>query len=313
MSTGPKPGFDFRGDLAKETWAIEVKFYRTPRAQPTLIETAAVRLNQSGVRAGISRGMLIVSSYLPAELRDQLEKVYHLTFVDRVDLTNWAASSPALLSELQSFLEIPPDDLTLRLARQSTPNLKGDKLEEVDKGEDLMGSELCKELKALGKGKKHWGAYESLCERILRYLFPNDLYGWHKQKRSDDGLNRFDFVCRVRSTTEFWQFTAQHLNSRYVVFEFKNYSEKIKQGQILTTEKYLLEKALRRVGIIFTRNGADRHALAMTQGAMREHGKLMIVLDDEKVCAMLHRKERGEDPTDLLFDLADDFLLSLPR
>ena len=51
----------------------------------------------------------------------------------------------------------------------------------------------------------------------------------------------------------------------------------------------------------------------MTQGAMREHGKLMLILDDDKVCKMLHMKERGEDPTDSLFELADDFLLSLPR
>lgn len=51
----------------------------------------------------------------------------------------------------------------------------------------------------------------------------------------------------------------------------------------------------------------------MTQGAMRESGKLMLVLNDDKVCQMLHMKERGEDPTDLLFDVADDFLLSLPR
>lgn len=104
-----------------------------------------------------------------------------------------------------------------------------------------------------------------------------------------------------------------HLDSRYVLFEFKNYSEKIKQGQILTTEKYLFERALRRVAIIFTRAGADPHAMSMAQGAMREHGKLMLVVDDEKVYDMLHMKERGEDPTDHLFDLADEFLLSLPR
>ena len=51
----------------------------------------------------------------------------------------------------------------------------------------------------------------------------------------------------------------------------------------------------------------------MTQGAMREHGKLMLVVDDEQVCEMLHMKERGEDPSDLLFELADEFLLALPR
>lgn len=51
----------------------------------------------------------------------------------------------------------------------------------------------------------------------------------------------------------------------------------------------------------------------MTQGAMREHGKLMLVIDDDILCRMLHMEERGDDPTDFLFQLADDFLLSLPR
>lgn len=51
----------------------------------------------------------------------------------------------------------------------------------------------------------------------------------------------------------------------------------------------------------------------MMQGAMREHGKLMLIIDDEKVCKMLQMKERGEDPSDLLFEAADDFLLALPR
>jgi hypothetical protein len=126
-------------------------------------------------------------------------------------------------------------------------------------------------------------------------------------------LNRFDYVCRIRPTTDFWNFLLHHLDSRYVLFEFKNYTDKIKQGQILTTEKYLLERGLRRVAIVISRTGAKADAIKMTQGAMREHGKLMLIVDDEQVCEMLHMKERGEDPTDRLFELADDFLLTLPR
>jgi hypothetical protein len=179
--------------------------------------------------------------------------------------------------------------------------------------EDTRGTELCTRLRKVKPGKKDWAGYETICAEILKYLFPNDLHGWHKQKRTDDGLNRYDFVCRLNPTTDFWNFIIDHLNSRYVIFEFKNYTTKIAQGQILTTEKYLLERGLRRVAIIFSRKGADKHAVKMTQGAMREHGKLMLVVDDHTLCEMLHMKERGEDPTDFLFDLADNFLLSLPR
>lgn len=81
----------------------------------------------------------------------------------------------------------------------------------------------------------------------------------------------------------------------------------------MTTEKYLLGKALRSVAIILSRRGADESATQMAQGAMREHGKLMLVLNDDGVCEMLHMKQRGEDPTDFLFDMVDNFLLTLPR
>ncbi len=209
---GRDRGFDFLGTLGSDTWAIEVKFYRTQRAQATLIETAALRLNHRGVTAQATKGMLVVSCYLPIQLRLQLEKDFNLTFIDGADLANWAASDPALLSELQSLLETSPDDLSQVRSSQHPPVLSGKPLTEASLPENTEGSDLCKELRKLGRGKKHWPTYEKLCERILRYLFPNDLHGWHRQKRTDDGLNRYDFVCRIRTTTDFWQFVAQHLD-----------------------------------------------------------------------------------------------------
>jgi hypothetical protein len=46
---------------------------------------------------------------------------------------------------------------------------------------------------------------------------------------------------------------------------------------------------------------------------MREHGKLILVISDGDICRMLHMKQNGEDPSDMLFEIADDFLLRLPR
>ncbi len=51
----------------------------------------------------------------------------------------------------------------------------------------------------------------------------------------------------------------------------------------------------------------------MAQGAMREHGKLILVIDDKIVKSMLALLDSGADPSDCLFDLADEFLLTLPR
>lgn len=307
-------GFDLLANLANEMWAIEVKYYRTARAQRALIEAAAARVASNGIDAQAQKGMLVVSCLLSAELRHALEKNFSITFVDQVDLRIWCSAHTDLAEELEALLEANPSESQTPHPTRQDPTSGSKPLREVPpKGRDTKGTELCHELRKIKKGKASWAQYEKTCERILKYLFPNDLHGWHSQKRTDDGLNRYDYVCRVRPTTEFWKFVIDHLDSRYILFEFKNYAGKIKQGQILTTEKYLLERGLRRMAIIMTRVGAEPHAIAMTQGAMREHGKLMLVVDDEKVCEMLHMKERGEDPTDCLFEIADHFLLTLPR
>lgn len=307
-------GFDFLGRLANESWAIEVKYYRTARVRPSLIESAATRVVVNGVNRQAEKGMLIVSSLLTPEIRIVLENKYSIVFVDRVDLRNWASVSPELVDELDALLELDPefsddqkskrldlDSIRIKIGEKPTPPI------------DTRGTDFCSDLRSTKKGKTHWAKYEALCADILKYLFPNDLKGWHKQKSTDGGASRYDFVCRVTPSTEFWKFLVENLNSRYVIFEFKNYADKIKQGQVLTTEKYLLERGLRRVAIVFTRCGADKNAMGMMQGAMREHGKLILAVDDEVVCKMLHMKEQGEDPTDFLFELTDDFLLSLPR
>lgn len=305
-------GFDFTGILDGEQWAIEVKYYRSERAKVSLIEAAAARVVNNGIKGRADRGMLVVSNSLPEKTRLFLEDKYKITFIDRDGLFSWCESSPSLTEELESllgprsrFFDEENNLSKIDRIRSSLP------LEIVP--QDTRGTTLCNELKKIKRGNKSWLSYEAYCEEALRYLFPNDLQGWHKQKRTDDGLSRYDLVCRVQSTSAFWKFVCDSLDSRYVLFEFKNYSGKIKQGQIITTEKYLLERGLRRVAVIVSRLGADDNAKKMTRGAMREHGKLMLVLDDDTLCAMLHMKERGEDPSDCLFELADDFLLSLSR
>lgn len=305
-------GFDFKATLSGTLYLVEAKYYRTARAQVSLIEAAASQLLAALERHKPARGMLIVSCAIVPELRIVLEKRYGVALVDRTDLLIWAAKAPELVDELAAVLEdrysrpggrTVKDSLSIPKRPAAAPPLKVDR----------SGTELCKELRSLKRGKVTSSAYEDLCERIIKYLFFTQLSGWHRQKRTHDGLSRVDFICRIKPGIDFWDFVITHLNSRYILFEFKNYRASVKQEQILTTEKYLLEKGLRRIAIVMSRAGSSKSAMKMAQGAMREHGKLILVLDDDLVCRMLHMKERGEDPADLLFEVADEFLLALPR
>ena len=79
------------------------------------------------------------------------------------------------------------------------------------------------------------------------------------------------------------------------MFEFKNYEKPITQREIYTIEKYLYEKALRKVAIIISRKGADKHAKMAARGSLRESGKLIICLSDEDLKAMLQIKKGGKN------------------
>ncbi|XEG91351.1 restriction endonuclease [Edwardsiella tarda] len=98
-------GFDLLADFENERWAIEIKYYRTARAQPSLIDAAAVRVASNGVAAQVQKGMLVVSCILPTELREALEQKFSITFVDQVDLRIWCNSHPDLAEELDALLE----------------------------------------------------------------------------------------------------------------------------------------------------------------------------------------------------------------
>ena len=200
-------GFDFLGKLADEEWAIEVKYYRTARAQPSLIEAAAVRVASDGKDARARKGMLVVSCLVPDLLRSSLEAKFAITVADLAVLRRWASSSPRLADELESIVEADlgqPRGFDENQAIHVDPRASSRLLIDVAlPPQESRGAELMEELRGVKRGKESWAAYEKLCARILEFLFANDLHGWHRQKRTDDGLNRFDFVCRVRPTTEF--------------------------------------------------------------------------------------------------------------
>lgn len=315
--SGRGAGFDFKASLAGKTWAVEVKFYRTPQSQFSLLRNAATQLTFGAIKNNITQAMLVVSCSLDPETRYQLEHQFgNIVFVDRVDLEIWSRHVPDILERLSILLGELSDAAEIGEAGRTIDDIVKLVSSEID--EELLsvpddGAKLCKRLREVGLGKAHWRKYEELCAEILQYLFKSDLEGWHDQKRTDDGLNRFDLICRVRPRKDFWKFVVHDLKSRYVLFEFKNYTGKIKQGQVLTTERYLFSRGLRNVAIILCRKGPDKNAEKMMMGAMREHGRLMLALNDDQVCDLLHGKDEGNDPSDKLFELADDFMMKLSR
>ena len=315
--TGERYEYDFlvqQGDGIE--FAVEVKFYRTFQAQTDLLLVAASRLEH--IQTG---KILVVSAVVSDTLRHTIEE-RGVNVVDASNLSFWARVNPKLVERLEAALESNAVGIEPKAVHIETRSVKietnpstamATTPSPIVVATNNEGEKLCSNLRALKCGKQAWRKHEMLCEQILKYLFLADLRGWYQQSWTDGKLMRYDLICRVTAVTKFWALVYNHLSSEYVVFEFKNYCEPIEQGQILTTEKYLNERALRRVAFVLTRKGETENAKKTRQGAIRDAGKLILVLSDDDLCKMLHMRDAGDDPTDHLFDLADEFLISLPR
>jgi hypothetical protein len=312
----PEPDFFLLDSRKQITHAVEVKYYPPDRINPRLIAEGIRRLLLHTEMNQFRKAIFIVSVEMPDELRAHLEEEYGCAIVDQRDLVAMAGKSAELLDDLRTLLDINIAGETKRaetvVHHILTNKLLLAPLEQIER--EPESEDLCAELKRLPSGNSTWNQFERLATNILKNLFKDDLVGWYEQERTDDGLNRFDLVCRINNEAGgVWRFIAGELGSRYVLFEFENYSDKLEPGTIYTTERYLLEHGKRTVGFLISRAGVTKNTRTAIQGAMRENGKLIIPLDDEDLCHLLHKRASAGDVTPYIYELVDEFLIKLPR
>lgn len=174
---------------------------------------------------------------------------------------------------------------------------------------------LIEEIKLCEAGKLKFRTYEQLCYKLLKNIFSEDLALWKEQSKSNNALYRFDLLCRIKDQNQktFWSILEKYFNSKYLIFEFKNYKEPITQKEIYTTEKYLYSKALRSVAVIISANGYSENAYWAAKGCLRESGKLIILLKTDDLIEMNKIKNNQDDPSNYLLDRLDEFLLDLEK
>ena len=155
--------------------------------------------------------------------------------------------------------------------------------------------------------------YEKLCYDIINFLFGAEFTRMEKQNKTDDEMFRMDLICSLRGTSDIWKIFLNYYRSRYVVFEFKNYSEQIDQNLIYVTEKYLYDAVLRNVAFIVSRKGFSHNASKAAKGILTEDKKLILDLDEEDLINMLRMKADGLDASDYLLQIFDDYLMSISK
>ena len=162
-----------------------------------------------------------------------------------------------------------------------------------------------------GKTKRADQEYEKICSSIIDYLFKSEFSLFSEQHTTNDEMFRMDIICGLKGTTAFWDFLIRYYNTKFVVFECKNYKGKLKQNLIYVTDKYLFTPALRNVAFIISRNGFSDNATKAALGILKEQGKLIIDLTDHDLEIMICAKENGKEPSDYLLDKVEKLLMGV--
>ncbi|MBB5367487.1 MULTISPECIES: hypothetical protein [unclassified Janthinobacterium] len=251
------------------------------------------------------RGLLVISCRLNPQL-EAAAKNEDIEVWDSDRLFQEATAFPSLLLKFEQLFEV---SAPVTISTENQPQVENFQ----NTSEQAKGQTLSESFLAIQPGREGSRDFEGACINALKYLFEKDLHGWHEQCETEDGLHRRDLVCRILPNSEVWRLILSDLSSRYVVFEFKNYGAAITQSEIITTEKYLYPSALRKVAIIISPHGCSQSSIRVIQGAMREHGKLILTLTVKEISDLLVGKDCGTDPNTYLFEQVDNFLMGLGR
>lgn len=296
----------YQGSHKKQKYMCEVKFYSKLYFSPSSIIYSIIELSKV-IKVGETALLITNAICTPQCKNEALEKG-----VIVLDISNILYLIQPNDDLYQKFLELL--DFSIAKISPVAPSIPfdftGKILEEKDKKMNWI-----QKFDDVKPGKSQFSEYEKVCVEALKLLFSDYLSIWEEQQKSNDDLYRFDLICKIKNDVndDFFSTLNTYFNTRYIVFDFKNYTEQITQKEIYTTEKYLYDKALRKVAIIISRKGIDSNALQAIKGSIREQGKVILSLTDDDMLQMIQMYNNGNNPTDYLSMKLDKLLIQLEK
>ena len=300
--------YDFEVQKNNKNYLVETKYFRTLKSNPQLLLRVTNQLFEHGNKNFTY--ILVVNSIINDDLKSKLCKNRNLLVIDIQNLLFLVHNNPDLKSQLLSLLDFSVVDIIPKEPDNKIIFPQNSISEHLPSKEASLKTSIINWSTSYGNY-----AYENLCTEILNYLFDNELTLWHTQEKSNDNLYRFDLICKIKdgNISGFWTTLIQFFNSKYIIFEFKNYNEQITQREIYTTDKYLYKKALRSVAIIISCKGASLNAEKAIRGTLRENGKLILSISNEDMIKMMDMKLNNELPSDYLYSKFDELMIDLEK
>lgn len=261
-------------------------------------------------------------------LKKETEKTNTILWLDGI-ITNFITinnllflceDDEALKIELLNCIDFSTENVTpfplgKNVARLLNANYSYDKNDIFYTGHKLEESLL-----SIKYGKKDATKYEKFCFDFIEKIFSNNIENIESQKTNNHGLYRFDIIASIKKDpASFWKFIYDKFDSCFILFECKNYIDKITQEEIYSTARYLYKNAFRNVAIIFSRKGMTRNAELACKGLLRGDKQMILVLDDQDIIEInkLYYNNKFNNnsisPSDYLLYKAKEMLLNLEK
>lgn len=309
--------FDVIATKNQKKYYIEVKASSTVIYRNSFFFKGIIRRLKERAEKDKATPILMVYSVINKEDKMYYEKKEGVSILDLKDIL-FITNGHNLYEKVVRLLPFSPNKIDITPLTGDMSSIFEESSIKKDQGncDETIDDDILTLLKEIKSDNISYDIYEQKCTRILKNLFSKDLIFLGSQKSSNNKLYYFDQVCRIKTEVNncFWLTMERSFNSKYIVFEYKDYKSPITQKEIYTTEKYLYNKALRNVAIIIAKNGHDKNSSWAAKGCLRENGKLIMILDINDLVKMYEMNKNGtKAPTDHLMEMLDNLLITLEK
>lgn len=150
--------------------------------------------------------------------------------------------------------------------------------------------------------------YERIGVEMWEYLFSPTLRNLGVQHRTGSRTQRRDVLFENMADARFWRRAADRARSEFVLVDFKNYAGKIGSDDVYKVRSYHND-AIGHLSFILCRHGGNSNVPSAQISAYQNNDHdIVLVVSDQQMLEMVERKERGEQPEDVLDDLLTQFL-----
>jgi hypothetical protein len=178
---------------------------------------------------------------------------------------------------------------------------------ELSSGDSSRLEEFKQRLGACPTGREHFAEYETICTELWQHVFEGKLGEPRVQRPTADRVQRRDSLFRNLRSTPFFERIFRRFDADFLIIDSKNYGDPVNSDVIEDVATYA-NRALGNFVIAVTRQGGGSAALAAQIRILRDRGTAVLTVSDEQMLEMVARKERGEEPEDVLEDLLDELL-----